>query len=307
MVSILYTCLVLTFILLIYLIPDFFAFKKRREKLKLILADITIEPKEFPPAENQTEKEYQEIITNLYREMNKNLLQMEQDHQEQMEYYTMWMHQIKTPISAMDLTLENANTKESRVVRAELFKIEQYVEMALQYVKLKKLASDLVIREYEVGEIVKASVKKYASLFINKKLSVSIEPSSLYVHTDSKWLSFIIEQLLSNSIKYTNEGGISICFAENKLIIEDTGIGIREEDKERIFEKGYTGYNGRLDKKASGIGLYLAKKVADTLAIRIEIESKLMEGTKAILYFSSETSSFAIRRLSGESKGNFNL
>lgn len=285
MASILYSCLMLTFLCTIYMGFDFLSFTRKRKRIALILAELSTEPKELPEADNSLEMDYQEMISGLYREMKKNLAGMEKDHQEQMEYYTMWMHQIKTPISAMELSLKNLRTPENRVIEGELFKIEQYVEMALHYVKIKNLSSDLVIRDYELSEIVKASVKKYASLFINKKLTISIEPVTMFVRTDSKWLSFLIEQLLSNAIKYTNKGGIYIRFKEDMLIIEDTGIGIREEDKERIFEKGYTGYNGRIDKKASGIGLYLVKKVADYLAVRIQIESKLGEGTKVILLF----------------------
>ncbi|SHO44950.1 hypothetical protein SAMN02745217_00779 [Anaerocolumna xylanovorans DSM 12503] len=285
MASIFYSCMILTFLCIIYFAFDYMAFSRKKKKMEFILTELSIEPRELPLADNSLERDYQEMILSLYREMKKNLAVMETEHQEQMEYYTMWVHQIKTPISAMELSLKNIKTPESRVIEGELFKIEQYVEMALHYVKMKNLSSDLVIREYEVSGIVKASVKKYASLFINKKLSVSIDPVTMYVRTDSKWLSFLIEQLLSNAIKYTNEGGIYVRFAKNTLIIEDTGIGIREEDKERIFEKGYTGYNGRIDKKASGIGLYLVKKVSESLAIKIRIESKLGKGTKVILSF----------------------
>lgn len=285
MASILYSCIILTFLCFLYLAVDFIAFSNKKKRMTSLLEELSTEPKDLPEADNSLEKDYQEMILGLYLEMKKNFAYMEKEHQEQMEYYTMWMHQIKTPISAMELSLKNQKTQESRVIEGELFKIEQYVEMALHYIKIKNLSSDLVIREYEVSDIVRASVKKYASLFINKKLSISIEPATMYVKTDSKWLSFLVEQLLSNAIKYTNEGGIKIRYKKNILIIEDTGIGIKEEDKERIFEKGYTGYNGRIDKKASGIGLYLVKKVADNLAIRVEIESKLGEGTKAVMIF----------------------
>lgn len=285
MASILYSCIIMTFLSSIFLFLDYMAFSKKKKRMELLLQDLTTESKELPIADNSLEKNYQEMISALYEKMKKNKTEMEKEHQEQMEYYTMWMHQIKTPISAMELSLKNIDAKERRGIEGELFKIEQYVEMALHYVKMKDLSSDLVIREYEVSDIVKVSIKKYASLFINKKLSVTIAPGVMYVRTDSKWLSFLIEQILSNSIKYTNEGGIHISFAPNALVIEDTGIGIREEDKARIFEKGYTGYNGRIDKKASGIGLYLVKKVADSLAVKIQIDSKVGQGTKVILTF----------------------
>ncbi len=286
LISILYALMLFTFIVLIYSAIDIYFYQKRWRRLKVIIENKKLELMELPLSSNALERSYQEIITNLYNDMKANLLAMEKDYREQMEYYTMWMHQIKTPIAAMELTIKNSRSSlDNRIIEGELFKIEQYVEMALQYVKIKNLASDLVIREYELIEIVRTSVKKYASLFINKKLSVTIEPSSFFALTDSKWISFIIEQLLSNAIKYTNKGGIAIYTDTNKLVIEDTGIGIRPEDLERIFEKGYTGYNGRLDKKASGIGLYLSKKVADAISIRIVIKSKLGLGTKAILEF----------------------
>ncbi len=286
LISILYALMLFTFIVLIYFAIDIYFYQKRWRRLKVIIENKKLELMELPLSSNALERSYQEIITNLYNDMKANLLAMEKDYREQMEYYTMWMHQIKTPIAAMELTIKNSRSSlDNRIIEGELFKIEQYVEMALQYVKIKNLASDLVIREYELIEIVRTSVKKYASLFINKKLSVTIEPSSFFALTDSKWISFIIEQLLSNAIKYTNKGGIAIYTDTNKLVIEDTGIGIRPEDLERIFEKGYTGYNGRLDKKASGIGLYLSKKVADAISIRIVIKSKLGLGTKAILEF----------------------
>ena len=286
LISILYALMLFSFIVLIYFGIDIYFYQKRWRRLKVIIENKKLEPMELPLSSNALELSYQDIITNLYNDMKANLLAMEKDYREQMEYYTMWMHQIKTPIAAMELTIRNSRSSlDNRIIEGELFKIEQYVEMALQYVKIKNLASDLVIREYELVEIVRTSVKKYASLFINKKLSVTIEPSSFFALTDSKWISFIIEQLLSNAIKYTNKGGIAIYTDSNKLVIEDTGIGIRPEDLERIFEKGYTGYNGRLDKKASGIGLYLSKKVADAISIRIVIKSKLGVGTKAILEF----------------------
>ena len=286
LISIIYALALFSFIVLIYFLIDFYYYQKRWKCLKVIIENKKVELMELPLSFNALELSYQEIVTNLYNDMKANLLAMEKDYREQMEYYTMWMHQIKTPIAAMELTIKNSrNSLDNRIIEGELFKIEQYVEMALQYVKIKNLASDLVIREYELIKIVRTSVKKYASLFINKKLSVTIEPSSFFALTDSKWISFIIEQLLSNAVKYTNKGGIAIYTDANRLVIEDTGIGIRPEDLERIFEKGYTGYNGRLDKKASGIGLYLSKKVADAISIRIVIKSKLGLGTKAILEF----------------------
>lgn len=285
MESILYSCLIFTFFFVIWLITSGNYFRIKVNKMDTILGNITCDIQELPQTDDAIESKYQAIIRSLYKLVNDNIFIMENSHSDQIEYYTMWVHQIKTPISAMRLALQNRGEVDNLVIDQELFKIEQYVEMVLQYIKIKQLSSDLVIREYSLKNIVSTSVKKYAALFIFKKLSIDLEGLGLVILTDSKWLSFIIEQLLSNAIKYTNHGGIRIYMENRSLVIEDSGIGIHSEDMERIFEKGYTGYNGRLDKKSSGIGLYLVKKVADSLAIKVAISSTVGIGTKVVLTF----------------------
>lgn len=283
--SILYSGLILSFLFLLWMIGDMIHFKEKIAKMNTILEHLTWDIHDMPLSENILETRYQEIVDGLYKVVRYNVELLEKNHADQMEYYTMWVHQIKTPISAMGLSLQNQGEVDVPLIKQELFKVEQYVEMALQYVKINQLSSDLVIEKYSLSGIVTHSVKKYAPLFIYRKLSLELGAIDCKVQTDSKWLSFVLEQLLSNSIKYTNQGSIKIFVKEGALIIEDSGIGIRTEDMERIFEKGYTGYNGRIDKKASGIGLYLVKKVCDTLAIGIEIRSKVGVGTEAILTF----------------------
>ena len=247
---------------------------------------LTTDKQLLPNANDSLEEQYQLIISSLYEIIKKHVDAMEKSHLDQVEYYTMWVHQIKTPISAIRLVLQsNPSAGKLELMEQELFKIEQYVELALSYTRMSQLSSDLVIREYSLAEIIHQSVKKYAQLFIYKKLSVNIKEIHENVITDSKWLSFILEQILSNAIKYTNNGGITITFDDSSLKITDTGIGIRDEDIDRLFEKGYTGYNGRLDKRASGIGLYLTKKVADSLAIKVSIYSNVGIGTTVMLSF----------------------
>ena len=144
--------------------------------------------------------------------------------------------------------------------------------------------NDFVLKEYDLDNIIRQAVRKYAPLFIRKKISLDFQPTTYKVLTDEKWLVFVIEQLLSNAIKYTNKGKISIYSLENKkLVIEDTGIGISKEDIPRIFDKGFTGYNGRTDKKATGLGLYLCKNILDKLSHKISIESEVGVKTKVIL------------------------
>jgi signal transduction histidine kinase len=193
----------------------------------------------------------------------------------------------------MKLLLQNSEDQcTSSALSQELFKIEQYVEMVLHYLRLESMSSDFLIRQYELRDIVSQAVKKHAVLFINKKLSFNLEEFSCKVVTDEKWLMFVIEQIISNALKYTPSGSISIYTQRvpDKLIlvIEDTGIGIRPEDLPRIFERGFTGYNGRLDKKSTGIGLYLCKQILDKLSHTIEVSSGVGKGTRISIGFTEE-------------------
>ena len=171
------------------------------------------------------------------------------------------------------------------VMRQELFKIEQYAMMALRFIKLESISSDIVLAPCRLDSAVKEQVRSHSIPFVYKGLSVSVNVSGQSIMTDKKWLGFIIEQLISNAVKYTNKGGVTICGDAKTLSIEDTGIGIMPEDLPRIFEKGYTGYNGRIDDRSRGIGLYMAKRAADALSIRIGVESRLGRGTRFTLYF----------------------
>lgn len=204
-----------------------------------------------------------------------------------MEYFTVWVHQIKTPIASMHLTLQNQDTALSRHLLTELFYVEQYVEMVLAYLRLDADSSDYVLRPVEVDAVLREVLRKLARQFIEKKLTLTYEESGYETVSDEKWLAFVVEQLLTNAIKYTKEGGITISVSdEGILTIADTGIGIAPEDLPRIFEKGYTGYNGRTDKKASGLGLYLTKQVCDNLKHEISVTSEVGQGTTVALKLS---------------------
>lgn len=240
---------------------------------------------EMPEARFEAEELYCEIIRNL----EQRCVSREQEYRDKLEkadrYYTRWSHQIKTPIAGMRLLLQEEELDRVLMER-ELFRISQYVESVLQYQRLQATGNDLVIREYSVEDMVRQALKRMTSLFVGKRISVHLGDLGCQVITDEKWFVFVLEQLISNAVKYTRKGQISIYIEEGKrrfLVIEDTGMGIRKEDLPRIFEWGYTGNNGRVDKKATGIGLALCKETLDMLGHRIHVESKQGEGTKVFL------------------------
>lgn len=180
----------------------------------------------------------------------------------------------------MRLTLQNEDTTFSRKLRGDLFRVEQYVEMVLMFLRLDSPSHDYVIKEYQIDPLIRQAVKKYAWEFIGRKLKLEYEQLDITAITDEKWLAFVVEQVLSNALKYTPAGSISIYMEKPKtLCIKDTGMGIAPEDLPRIFEKGYTGYHGRADKKASGIGLYLCKCICRDLGHSISAESEPDKGT----------------------------
>ena len=225
----------------------------------------------------------QAIIRRLQSGWQEEISRADQERADMLEYYTLWVHQAKTPLAAMGLLL--AGREDAAALEAERFKLERYVDMALQYARLGADASDFVLRECALAPIVRGAVRKYARLFIAKRIHLTVEEMDARVLTDDKWLSFAIEQLLSNAVKYTGENGhirISLC-EPLSLVIEDDGIGIQPEDLPRVFEKGYTGFNGRAGEKSTGIGLYLCKKTLERLSHTIRLESSPGSGTRAIV------------------------
>ncbi len=266
---------------------DFYCFAKKHFALQNVLQSIEAHLGTLPSAGNLLESDYQELLHMLYSK-NCHLRSLADAREKEMlDYYTLWTHQIKTPLFAMRLLLQS-DSLSARELEQELFKIEEYTQMALYYQRLESLSSDLLLKEIPLSTLIRQAVKKYASVFIFKKLSLTVEETTETVLTDEKWLVFILEQLLSNALKYTTSGGVHIYAISGKqttLMIEDTGIGIRREDIPRLFERGFTGYNGRMDKKASGLGLYLCREISQKLSISLSITSEVGCGTKVSLTF----------------------
>ena len=267
---------------------DFVNYRESYKKLKFLEKNILNDLEDLPKSLDIRIDYYHKIIEKLYEELEKLTQENRQKNTDMVDYYSMWVHQIKTPIAAMNFLLDNEEVDQKNL-QQELFKIERYVEMVLTYIRLDSTSSDYVITKINLDEVVKDSVKKYATIFINKKIKLNFVSHETMIISDKKWLSFAIEQILGNSVKYSNTGGeITIETCENKLIVEDNGMGIKEEDLPRIFEKGFTGFNGRYEKKSSGLGLYLCKKTLDKLGHHIEISSKVGEGTRVEITFPKE-------------------
>lgn len=312
-------------------IPDYMRFVRRHKELLEAEKGLESGIDGIPDARTLMEEDYQRIITRLYEAGIEAESEGRIARQEMVDYYGMWVHQIKTPIAAMYVLLQAA--EECRLgdegepigytlpdevrssqggmncgvpfgylkeMKMELFKIEQYVDMVLTYLRMGEMAADLSFEICSLDSIIKQAVRKYSQMFILKRIRLVYTPIETKVLTDEKWLVFVLEQILSNALKYTSSGRISVymerysCEAQkeegksgqgmkNCLVIEDTGIGIWPEDLPRVFEKGFTGYNGRKDKKSTGIGLYLCKSVIDKLKHQIWIESVAGEGTKVYL------------------------
>ena len=231
--------------------------------------------------------DYSDLVQALWKRIEDLEERLFTERREAKDYYTMWVHQIKTPLAVMQMLVKSEDTEQNRALAAELFRTEQYVDMALGYIRLGEDASDLAVRECNLDELIRASVRRYAPQFIARKLSFSYEPNAVKVVTDDKWFTFLLEQLLSNSVKYTYEGGVTVTLTDDaKVIVRDTGIGIAPEDVPRIFEKGFTGFNGRAGSdgsvdggRATGLGLYLCRKIAHKLNIGLSVESEVGKGT----------------------------
>ena len=246
---------ILGFILLIYLIVHWFQYQK--------LSDV---------------KDDNERLLNENKNLKSEMLNQKDDLN---AYFLMWLHQIKTPMTVSKLLLEKPDDTTNTKLKMQLMYIEQYINMAMNYLKMIDHSTDMDITEVNLDDIIKNLLKKYSLLFIHNHISLEYQSNLTYVISDSQWLTILIEQILSNALKYTENGKITIQYLEDKhaLEIRDTGIGIRSEDIPKIFDRGYSGFNGRMNEKSSGLGLYLARKISERLNIQIEVESKLSKGS----------------------------
>ena len=293
-------------LLLITVLVGFFRYSSKVKALSNALKRPVEEQAQLPEATDDVEILYHRLLENqsIARSESESSAAIRQSQMR--DYYSMWVHQIKTPISAMKLLLEAEREELGQLMcddeqsqcllsdnmdsfEDELFRIEEYVSMALQYQRVSSTENDFVLEKVSVDGVIRDTIKKYAKIMIRRHIGMNYSGTVQEVYTDGKWLAFMLEQLLSNAIKYTPQGVVTIETAEEKdrffITIKDTGIGIKAEDLPRVFEKGYTGYNGHADKKATGIGLYLCRQMADKLGHTIRIESEIGKGTKVWIGF----------------------
>lgn len=272
-----FLCLLCTVIILSV---HFFFYCKKHDQFLTVLKNISLLQDQLPKPSNLMEADLYRMIEALQKINQTNRNEWNAKRSDSVDYYTTWVHQIKAPIAVMRLILQSRDTEEHQELLAELFRIEQYTEMALCYIRLDSSDSDLVLERLELDPVLRQAIRKFAPQFVRQKIRLRYEGTAVKVLTDQKWLFFILEQLLSNALKYTKEGSVTISVDENQVVrISDTGMGIAPEDLPRIFEKGFTGYNGRADKKATGLGLYLCKKAADQLSHSLSVSSRVGQGT----------------------------
>lgn len=280
--------------LTIYIIIDFFTKKKFYDNIMNITEKLDkkyLLPEVIKVPNYYEGKMLYEVLKECNRNMHEHVNFYKNLQKEYREYIETWVHEIKTPISSSKLIIENSESREKNALSDEIRKIEEYINQALYYSRSTDVSKDYIVKEFEIKEAVQEAIRNNRRDFINKRISVDIENVYGRVVTDIKWIKFIINQIIINSIKYSknSSGSLKVYTAERKdnlvLTIEDNGIGISKSDVGRVFDKGFTGENGRRYGKSTGIGLYLCKKLCEKLGLGISLESVEDEGTKVNLIF----------------------
>lgn len=278
-----YAGLLCLIVLSVCAVWDFVQWRRRLVYLESIAGQAALLLHMLPEPRNMEERIYRELLSELNEERRSAVSALDARLRESVDYYTMWVHQIKTPIAAMGLMLQEDPSQRGRELEAELFRVERYVELVLSYLRLGGSATDYLIREQPLDPILRQAVRRYAPLFIRGKVSLELRETELRVLTDEKWLQLVVEQVLSNAVKYTPGGRVTVWTEGNWLMVEDNGVGIAPEDLPRIFDRGFTGCNGRMDKRATGIGLYLCRQICRRLGHTIAVDSEPGRGTRVTI------------------------
>jgi signal transduction histidine kinase len=293
--DVLYTLAVCTFIVMIYLAVGYYYRKTfYRELIELMDSRQEDIIAALPAPQNCEQELYLELIRKLDDQHTAQLQQLHNEKRDHQDFIMSWIHEVKLPIAASRLLMENRMERSADYLidklEDEVNKIDNDVEQALYYSRIDSFSKDYFITEIQLNQVVKESVKKYAKMFINKQIRFTMDNTAIFVQSDSKWLSFIIDQIMANSLKYTSNGGeITVKFEEDnrekRLLIQDTGMGIKLEDLQRVFDKGFTGFAGRSHAKSTGMGLYLAEQLAIKLGHELSIQSEEGKFTTVIVHY----------------------
>lgn len=270
--------------------PDYVIYLRKARKLEAILRTAPLITLPVEPEGTYQERLLLETLARLHNRLSELEASQANRQEDLLEYYTMWTHQIKTPLAAMGLILQSAPpalepARRDAALSQEIFKVQRYADMALGYLRIYSMSADLRLESRAVRPIAAKAVKKFAPQFIYKKLGIQLEEFANQVVTDEKWLLFVLEQLISNAVKYTAKGTITISMDERDVLtIKDQGIGIDPADLPRVCERGFTGRNGRIESTSTGLGLYMTKRVVDKLQNQMEILSEVGKGTEVRLF-----------------------
>ena len=279
-----YAFMILCVLLVVCFLFDYYKYYKKHQTLLTLRSNSNVSLSCDLQDSSLIGEDYHEILVAMKEYHDQYVESSESKMHDLEDYFTMWVHQAKLPIAAMKLLLEDENLSRSEI-KLQLLRMDQYTDMVLAYLRLNSTHTDFLFKELELDDLIRQSIRRFSTEFIRKHIQLSFKETGDVILSDEKWLVFVFEQILSNSLKYTNENGLISIYMKSKhiLVIEDNGIGISASDLNRVFEKGYTGMNGRSDKTASGLGLYLCKNILDMLNHKIRIESSVGKGTRVFL------------------------
>ncbi|WP_419725677.1 sensor histidine kinase [Terrisporobacter petrolearius] len=282
------------FPLITYMLLEYIKYKKYFNNIETILKDLDrkyLLPEVIDDANFMIGEEVNDILKELSRDMHENVKYYKNIQEEYREYIEMWVHEIKTPIASSKLLIENNNNEITRKINIQMDRIENFVEQVLYYSRSDEVGKDYIIKKIELSQVVKNVIKKNQRDFISKRISLQLDDINEIIYSDTKWVEFILNQIVGNAIKYSKGTEDKITIRSKKLgssvvlTVQDNGVGIVEQDINRVFEKGFTGENGRKFGKSTGIGLYLCKKLCVKLGLGLQIDSNINEGTKVSIIF----------------------
>ncbi|HBI94280.1 MAG TPA: sensor histidine kinase [Terrisporobacter glycolicus] len=280
--------------LITYMLLEYIKYRKYFNNIETILENLDkkyLLPEVIDDANFMVGEKVNDILKELSRDMHENVNYYKNIQEEYREYIEMWVHEIKTPIASSKLLIENNNNEITRKINIQMDRIENFVEQVLYYSRSDEVGKDYIIKKIELSQVIKNVIKKNQRDFISKRISLQLDDINEIIYSDTKWVEFILNQIVGNAIKYSKGTQDKITIKAKKLgssvvlTVEDKGVGIVEQDINRVFEKGFTGENGRKFGKSTGIGLYLCKKLCVKLGLGLQIDSNINEGTKVSIIF----------------------